>query len=409
MVRAVSTARPVSMKNEILIKTTKQRKERNMIDQDYWREYERFWDEFVLDWFKEMQSRSNSRTECRNPYGDEKHISRVFAKLISDLNFDELPEPYLGSPTKIKRFDAVLINLNPGASAHDENANSLDVTKLYSNFGTDAGRLINEFMNSQSRVGMHTYSQFISQVGQYGGWSSLNPRLRGVVPEVCGVKWWQGNNPKRIGGKRIPWLRRIYQTNVEPEKIFALELCPYHSVGFGLNNRDGIAKKTLWDFIAERVIKPAATAVVESNLPFALAVGKGVADILDNVGADFVKEWSYKTPIVGWPENSSGELIMRTYRRYVVEAHNGQKADIIVTWLKNNRGIPAPGKEFDGVERLIRNDCGTSNEDITLTDGTEIAICSQWGRAHGAGNIPRFLERARELGYEIEEVPPEER
>ena len=44
---------------------------------------------------------------------------------------------------------------------------------------------------------------------------------------------------------------------------------------------------------------------------------------------------------------------------------------------------------------------------IVLMDGTEIAICSQWGRAWGTGNIPRFLERARELGYEVEEIPPE--
>ena len=42
-----------------------------------------------------------------------------------------------------------------------------------------------------------------------------------------------------------------------------------------------------------------------------------------------------------------------------------------------------------------------------LADGTEIAIVSEWGRAWGAGNIPRFLERARELGYRIEEIPSE--
>ena len=42
----------------------------------------------------------------------------------------------------------------------------------------------------------------------------------------------------------------------------------------------------------------------------------------------------------------------------------------------------------------------------TLSDGTEIAISSQWGRAWGNGNLPQFLARARELGYVFEEVPP---
>lgn len=41
-----------------------------------------------------------------------------------------------------------------------------------------------------------------------------------------------------------------------------------------------------------------------------------------------------------------------------------------------------------------------------LLDGTEVAIVSEWGRAWGEGNIPRFLRRARELGYQIDEILP---
>ena len=46
---------------------------------------------------------------------------------------------------------------------------------------------------------------------------------------------------------------------------------------------------------------------------------------------------------------------------------------------------------------------------IHLLNGMEIAICCEWGRKWGAGNIPRFIDRARELGYTIEEIPPPER
>ena len=136
---------------------------------------------------------------------------------------------------------------------------------------------------------------------------------------------------------------------IAPEEVFALELCPYHSIGFGFNNRDSKVK-TLVKFIAEQVIKPTATAVVENHLPFAVAVGKGIADILDEIVGGFDKAWSFKTP-----KNE------RTYRLYIVRAHNGQKARIIVTWLKNNRGIPAPGKTFVCAERQIREDCGMSS------------------------------------------------
>ena len=43
---------------------------------------------------------------------------------------------------------------------------------------------------------------------------------------------------------------------------------------------------------------------------------------------------------------------------------------------------------------------------INLPDRTVIAVVAEWGRAWGDGNIPRFLDRARELGYQIEEIPP---
>ena len=327
-----------------------------MIDEKYWEDYYSFWDGFVKAWYDQ---RKNGYQKPQD------EISKAYDNAVDNLVFDELPNPYLGDPKN--GVEAVIINLNPGGSEQDANKAGTDATQFYSNLKDGEhgkGWLMWKFVHEAgcSYRGFIGNDMNLLKDGKVVNWSQLNPALRGHQPEVCGVKWWQGSNPQRVGGKRIPWIRRIYQTNVEPEQVFALELCPYHSVGFGLNNRDSIAKRTLSEFIVERVMKPAAMAVVESNLPFALAVGKGVADILDSVGAEFIKEWSHTTPIIGWPTNSRGELIMRTYRRYIVKAHNGQNANIIVTWLKNNRGIPAPGKEFDGVERFIRNDCGIGNK-----------------------------------------------
>ena len=41
---------------------------------------------------------------------------------------------------------------------------------------------------------------------------------------------------------------------------------------------------------------------------------------------------------------------------------------------------------------------------IRLADGTVVVVGSQWGRDEGRGNIPRFVEKAKSLGYEIIEV-----
>ena len=103
----------------------------------------------------------------------------------------------------------------------------------------------------------------------------------------------------------------------------------------------------LLSFINQHVIVPAATAVVENRLPFAVAIGKAVADVLDSGIGTFRKEWSYQMP--DWPHDG----LRRTYRLYDVSAQDGSIAQIVVTWAVHNRGIPAPGPAFQGIERQI--------------------------------------------------------
>lgn len=44
------------------------------------------------------------------------------------------------------------------------------------------------------------------------------------------------------------------------------------------------------------------------------------------------------------------------------------------------------------------------NDAITLADGTVVVVGSQWGRDNGDGNIPGFVQRAKDLGYDVREV-----
>ena len=200
--------------------------------EEYWEAYYSFWDDFVKAWY-------NRRSHGYEVPQDE--ISRAYNNAVANLVFDELPNPYFGDPKN--GVDAVIINLNPGGSEKDANKAGTDATQFYSNlkYGEHGrGWLMWKFVYEA----MCSYRGFIGndknllKDGKVVNWSQLNPALRGHKPEVCGVKWWQGTNPRRVGGKRIPWLTRIYQNQgLTPEEVFALELCPYHSAGFNCRDK----------------------------------------------------------------------------------------------------------------------------------------------------------------------------
>lgn len=343
--------------------------EKREIDKSYWENYYKFWDWFVQEWFKERAKNPDS-IKYDDKY-DYKNLEEAFKRAVDGkkaddcLEVDELPTPYLGDPRD--GVDAVIINLNPGLSEIIRFGEFLgensDKTQYFSNRGKPLGWLIDEFENNAKGE----YSKFIG-IDSNINWSCLNPALLDTkkYPRwVCGVDWWQGYDKNMIerrlpgGGKfpgrrrpnqRMPWINRIYRRNISLSKVFALELCPYHSKGFGFDNGkiDSATKKVLVELITEHVIQPAATAVVENvKVQFALAVGKAIADVLDEIGAKCINEWSLET------QNNK-----RTYKRYVVRANDGRDASIIVTWMKYNQGIPAPVRDCEGLERQILKECG---------------------------------------------------
>ena len=171
-------------------------------DSAYWEQYYKFWDEFVGAWFSSMKSQKNIAEQIAMQFGN-----------ASCINLDELPEPYYGKPHE--DVDAVFINLNPGMST----GNDLKSTKCFSKLTAPytEGWLIKEFAKTKR------YREYANEC------SCLDPNLRDHNPEVCGVKWWQDLAPKPIGG-RMSWVRRIYgKKDMCPSKVFALELCPFHS------------------------------------------------------------------------------------------------------------------------------------------------------------------------------------
>lgn len=349
--------------HEAVDKSSEQRE----IDKSYWENYYKFWDWFVQEWFKE-------RAKDPNPikYDDKynyKELAAAFATSVDELNFDELPTPYLGNPKK--GVDAVIINMNPGLSEKIRFREFLgedsDKTQYFSNRGKPLGWLIDEFENKAKAE----YSKFIGIDSEINR-SCLNPELLDTKKHprwVCGVDWWQGYDDKfivkgvpgkRHADQRMPWIKRIYGKDISPTKVFALELCPYHSKIFHSELDD-----VLSEFIGKWVIEPAMTAVVQYELPFALAAGRPIADVLDNmitgkkIMAKKIKCWSYKDTIeelkeMEWPDNTKKKPTNRTYCLYSIKAPCGEWGKILVTWA-SAPGNSAPGGGFEKPEIKIRD------------------------------------------------------
>ena len=297
---------------------------------DYWGKYYNFWDEFVGRWLAERKAEAPL---------DE--VSLAYQQACDELDFDILPTPYLGRPSE--GVDAVFLNMNPGLSEIGKRGEyrgvPLDDTQRFSLLRKPNGWLIKAFMCESEG----SYRRFVDK------WSCLNPDLRDYDPQVCGVDWWQGLNPGKVGG-RAAWLRRIYNNcDMSPSRVFAVELCPYHSKKWNAAHLD----ECLLPFICEHVIDPACVAVHQNRLPFAVAIGKVFVDLFVSLGANMEHEWSYKDPMLGWPQNSKGNPTVRVYRMYAIQRRDGQTTRFLVTWAQANSN-PPPSPHFGAIERNIR-------------------------------------------------------
>ena len=168
-----------------------------MMNENYWREYYDFWDKFVREWYE----------QCPNEPSDE--VSMAYKRCVQDLDFNELPEPYYGTPEK--GVKAVIINLNPGMLKTDKGEKSLEWQKFYQLRDTYEGKgphvkrsLVTEFADSCNKQ----YSKFVQK------WSCLDPKYRYERPDLCGVEWWQGTSQSEVGG-RVEWLGRIYNKDLD--------------------------------------------------------------------------------------------------------------------------------------------------------------------------------------------------
>ena len=328
-------------------------------DKDYWEKYYEFWDTQIKDWFKERENNCNSE------------LARSYGQHVRGLVFEDLPEPYYGSPDK--GVKAVVLHHNPGISTEGSRRNTGDERqKYFYHIEDDLGWLIRKFRDKCCC----SYHKFVEN------YSCLIPRYRSRTPEVdgqsekeiCGVKWWQGLS-KDLVDNEVKWLAQIYgkipnpdnkpekadRARLHPLEVFVLEMCPFHSKDFKVNSK---FFKTMRSLLMKQVFGPAIRAVRENDLPFAIARGGKFRDLLEAMGLQCEKEWSHADNVIGWPTHENdrvkdgkvvkkkGENINRTYRLYTIKDDAGVSARILLTWYSG--AYNPPTDKFKDVEQLIR-------------------------------------------------------
>ena len=152
------------------------------------------------------------------------------------------------------------------------------------------------------------------------------------------------------------WVRRIYgNNNLCPSRVFALEVCPYHSKKWRLNLDDNLMK----DFIVQNVFMPALTAVYENRLPYAIAVGRPIdrllADKYVQKQLNFRHLTSWKNNgILEWPQKNQGNSINRIFNLYTFNPVDtfDTRVNILVTYAPG--GNTTPANSFSQIEDEIR-------------------------------------------------------
>ena len=294
-----------------------------------WSSYIQHWDTFVEDWLKNPISLAQNDSLLSPPFN------------IDDLI--EIPEPYYCGTqlSEDMELDAVIVNLNPGASAENE------WVKFHCNANLPDAHMIYELSQCKSN-----HYQKINQL--------FNPLLASTLACTPGKGWWEK--------ERLEWLDRFYPSGsranggYKPDKIFVLEFCPWHSKSFKLKTSallNAKSKKHIEDYF----IDPLTDAISHSHLkggksgePYGLCFGKAIYDILTkNFSFTLVKTWNSTSASVAshWPQGSKG-LIDRTYSLIEGKDSMNNPVRLLCFWYRNI-GVHAPKDAFRSVEDHIKS------------------------------------------------------
>jgi hypothetical protein len=260
-----------------------------------------------------------------------------------------MPEPYYTGEAfkgaeRWKDFkDAIVVlDLNPGLSHESDSLKSKN---------SPSHPILEDLAKGGYSKGINNdkYSPFIS-----------------TNKSIPGVTWWKS--------KRLAWFSRFLSMGNVREKMFALELCPFHSKSWNVK-----LSPAAINFIRDKVLAPAAEILCcNGNSRLGYCFGKDWETIFDTFGFEIVAQWgvdydcaekTFVYPVhihknveevkSKWPKKDGVEL-NRIYKLY---KGNIEGKTLYFLCLRASGTFAAPGKDFEEVEKLIREDlnfCGVS-------------------------------------------------
>jgi hypothetical protein len=81
-------------------------------------------------------------------------------------------------------------------------------------------------------------------------------------------------------------------------KVFALEICPWHSDRFKLSHKDLVQAQT---YIEENVLKIAEAAAQKCKYQTIFSVGKDYYNVFKLLDFELIKEVNKESVIIDWP------------------------------------------------------------------------------------------------------------
>lgn len=223
------------------------------------------------------------------------------------------------------------IHLNPGGCQKGEEA------KCFSHLQKLSGWLLKRFATIHGR----DYSKY--QAAE----SPLSEDNTGRNPSICGVPWWLA------GAGELDWIRQVLgDGSIKGKRLFATELCPYHSQkwGLGLNRR-------IVQHLLNRVFFPATVAAVGARHQMIVCRGAQIANVLER--------YCGLTPV--WPPEGCTPALPHSkaqYRLYTVNGANGV-FERLNSWLPSgwqvyflvysiSRSYRHPSRAYQAIENSIR-------------------------------------------------------
>lgn len=310
--------------------------------------YIKFWDDFLSKWHRNHEDFIRNNPDGRAFFSINSRGKYINASLYNNIKC--MPEPYYFGEDFINATswadfkDAIVVlDLNPGMSHEADCLKTKD---------SPSHPILNN-------LAIGTYSTRINP--NYSPFITRNPTIPGVT-------WWKS--------KRLAWFARFLSVNDVRKKMFAFELCPFHSKSWNVTlDRNSI------NFVKRNVLTPVASILTNNGKNrLGYCFGKDWEKIFTKeLGFDELAKWGvdYDNPSKplevptnsardketwekNWPKNknNTNTYINRIYKLYrgKIDGEGIHGKEIYFLCLRASGTFTAPGLAFDNVENWIKDD-----------------------------------------------------